>query len=132
MSSYVDLVAERVVVFDGATGTNLQALGLGPDDFGGAAFEGCNEILVETRPDAVRELHRSFFEVGVDVVETNSFGDLPFVLGEYGIAERAEALARTAAQLAREVASGFSRSRWRPDSSTAQPRSAWVGVGVST
>ncbi len=107
MRGYLDLLAERVLVFDGATGTNLQRLGLGPDDFGGAKLEGCNEILVETRPEVIRELHRSFLEVGVDVVETDSFGDLPFVLGEYGLAERARPLARRSAELAREVVDGY-------------------------
>ncbi len=77
-------------------------------DFGGEALEGCNEMLCVTRPDVVRELHRSFLDVGVDVVETNSFGSLPLVLAEYKIAERAEELARASARLAKEVASGYS------------------------
>jgi 5-methyltetrahydrofolate--homocysteine methyltransferase len=108
MTSYLDLCAQRVVIFDGATGTNLQLLGLGPDDFGGPSLEGCNEVLVASRPELVSELHRSFLEVGVDVVETNSFGSHPVILAEYGIAERAEELARRSAELAREVASSFS------------------------
>ena len=108
MSSYLDLVNERVVIFDGALGTNVQLLGLGPDDFGGAQFEGCNEILVATRPDLIQSLHESFLEVGVDVIETNSFGSLSVVLGEYGIAERAYELAHRSAAIAREVADGFS------------------------
>src|SRR2546421_181993 len=70
MTSYLEAVAERVVVFDGAMGTNLQLAGLGPDDFGGTHLEGCNEVLVSTRPDLVADLHRSFFEVGVVVIET--------------------------------------------------------------
>jgi 5-methyltetrahydrofolate--homocysteine methyltransferase len=106
--SYLELVRERVVVFDGATGTNLQLRDLGPDDFGGEHYEGCNEMLVLTRPDVVRELHRSFLEVGVDVVETDSFGSFPVVLAEYGIADKAEELARRSAELAREVAHGYS------------------------
>src|ERR1700735_2427232 len=108
MRSYLDLVAERVAIFDGATGTNLQLLGLGPDDFGGPQFEGCNEILVATRPDAIRELHRSFLDVGVDVIETDSFGSLSVVLAEYGIADRAYEISRRSAELAREVADDFS------------------------
>src|SRR5271167_1660805 len=108
MSSYLEAVRESVVVFDGATGTNLQLRGLGPDDFGGPALEGCNEILVDTRPDVIRDLHASFLDVGVDIVETDSFGSVPIVLAEYGIAERAEALGRRSAELAREVASGYS------------------------
>jgi 5-methyltetrahydrofolate--homocysteine methyltransferase len=108
VSGYLDLLAERVVIFDGATGTNLQLAGLGPDDFGGPALEGCNEMLVVTRPDVVRDLHRSFLDVGVDVIETDSFGAFPVVLAEYQIAERSAELARRAAELAREVAHGYS------------------------
>src|SRR5262249_22934349 len=111
--SYLDAVRERVVVFDGATGTNLQLRHLGPDDFGGPAFEGCNEILVDTRPDVVADLHRSFFDVGCDVVETDSFGALPWVLAEYDLADRTRHLATRAAQLARDVAGPVGTSgRW--------------------
>ena len=112
MSSYLDAVRESVVVFDGATGTNLQLRDLGPDDFGGPALEGCNEILVETRPDVVADLHRSFFDVGCDVVETDSFGSLPWVLAEYGLAERTKELARKSASIARDVAGAAGGSRW--------------------
>ncbi len=107
VGSYLEALAERVVVFDGATGTNLQLRNLDPDDFGGPALEGCNEMLVATRPDVVADLHRSFLEVGCDVVETDSFGSLPWVLAEYGIAGRARELARLAATIARDVADGF-------------------------
>src|SRR3984893_10446693 len=111
MSSYLDAVHERVVIFDGATGTNLQLRQLGPDDFGGAALEGCNELLCDTRPDVVADLHRSFFDIGVDVVETDSFGSLPWVLAEYGIAERTHELALKSARIARDVADGYG-GRW--------------------
>ena len=109
MSSYVDAVRGSVVIFDGATGTNLQLRHLGPDDFGGAALEGCNEFLVETRPDVVADLHRSFLDVGCDVVETDSFGSLPWVLAEYGLEDRTKELAKKAASIARDVAGG---DRW--------------------
>ena len=104
MSAYLDAVRERVVIFDGAGGTNLQLRHLGPDDFGGAALEGCNEILVDTRPDVIAALHQSFFDVGCDAVETDSFGSLPWVLAEYGLAPRTRELATKAARIAREVA----------------------------
>src|SRR5437660_10130939 len=104
MTGYLDAVHERVVIFDGATGTNLQLRDLGADDFGGAPLEGCNEILVETRPDVIADLHRSFFDVGCDVVETNTFGALPWVLAEYDLADRTWAVARQAAGIARDVA----------------------------
>ncbi|MGH9303930.1 MAG: homocysteine S-methyltransferase family protein, partial [Acidimicrobiales bacterium] len=107
-NDYLDAARERVIIFDGATGTNLQLRDLAPDDFGGEVYEGCNEILVDTRPDIVRELHASFLEAGVDVVETDSFGGYPIVLAEYQLADRAEELARRSAELAREVADGYS------------------------
>ncbi|MGH9179029.1 MAG: methionine synthase, partial [Acidimicrobiales bacterium] len=105
--SYLDAVRERVVIFDGATGTNLQLRELTADDFGGPALEGCNEVLVDTRPDVVADLHRSFFEVGVDVVETDTFGAFAPVLAEYGLADRAHELNLKAARIAREVADGY-------------------------
>jgi len=115
MSSYLDAARERVVVFDGATGTNIQLADLGPDDFGGPVLEGCNEVLADTRPDLVAELHRSFLEVGVDVVETDTFGAFSTVLADYGIAERAHELNVKAAGIARELAGSYStpdRPRW--------------------
>ncbi len=108
MPGYLDLVRERVVIFDGATGTNLQLRELGPDDFGGPELEGCNEALVVYRPDVISDLHASFLDVGVDVIETDSFGSFPTVLAEYQIAGRAAELALRSAELAREVASGYS------------------------
>ncbi|KAA0233630.1 MAG: Methionine synthase [Acidimicrobiales bacterium] len=107
MGTFLEAARERVVVFDGATGTNLQERRLTADDFGGPQFEGCNEILVATRPDVVADLHRSFFEVGVDVVETDTFGAFGVPLAEYGIAERAHELNLKAAHIAREVADGY-------------------------
>ena len=82
---YLDAVDERVVVFDGAFGTYIQALDLGPDDFGGLALEGCNEMLCLTRPDVIAGMHEAFFAVGVDVVETASFGAFATVLAEYDV-----------------------------------------------
>jgi 5-methyltetrahydrofolate--homocysteine methyltransferase len=104
---------QRVVVADGAMGTMLQTHALTLDDFHG--YEGCNEILNVTRPDVVRAVHNAYFEVGVDCVETNTFGANFGNLGEYGITERIFELAEAGAQLAREVADGWStpdRRRW--------------------
>ena len=103
---FLDLLHERVLVLDGAFGTWMQARNLGPDDFGGEALEGCNEQLVMTRPDLVAEMHDEFFRVGVDGVETATFGAFPLVLNEYGLADRTFEMNRRAAELAREVASG--------------------------
>ena len=107
MSPFIDLVNERVVVYDGATGTNLQELGLTADDFGGAQFEGCTDLLSVTRPDVIAELHESFFRVGSDVVETNSFGAFAVPLNEYGIPDRAHEISLASARIAREVADGY-------------------------
>ncbi len=106
-ASYLLALERGVVVFDGATGTNLQLADLSLDDFGSAALEGCNEVLCATRPDVVEQLHRSFLDVGVDVVETNSFGAFSVVLAEYGIADRAFELAERSARIARRVADEF-------------------------
>jgi 5-methyltetrahydrofolate--homocysteine methyltransferase len=97
-----------VLVFDGATGTSLQQMDLDADDFGGAALEGCNEILVETRPDAVQAVHRQFLEAGCDVIETDTFGAASIVLAEYGLEDQAFSLNKRAAELAREMADLYS------------------------
>src|SRR5665213_1324390 len=114
-SSYLRAVSDRVVIFDGAMGTHPQLAELTADDFGGPDLEGCNELLVVSRPDAVDRVHRSFFEVGCDVVETDTFGAFGPVLAEYGQAHRVHELNLAAARLARQAADDFStpdRPRW--------------------
>jgi len=108
MSDFLAALAERVLVFDGAFGTWVQNHDLGPDDFGGETLEGCNEHLVLTRPDLIADLHSEFFSVGVDAVETATFGSFPIVLAEYDIAEKTVEMNEAAARIAREVAHGFS------------------------
>src|ERR687893_3054058 len=107
MSDFLKTLSERVIIFDGAMGTNLQVQNLSVDDYGGPQFEGCPEYLLVSRPEAVERVHAAFFEVGCDVVETNSFGAIPYVLGEYGIAEMTYDLNLRAARLARRVAADF-------------------------
>ncbi|MGD9704743.1 MAG: methionine synthase [Acidimicrobiia bacterium] len=104
---YLDAVAQRVIVFDGAFGTYVQGLDLTADDFGGPELEGCNEMLCLTRPDVIRSMHDAFFAVGVDAVETASFGSFGVVLNEYSIPEKTHELNVAAARLAREVADGY-------------------------
>ena len=114
-SEYLNAARQRVVVFDGAMGTNLQLADLTADDFGGPDLEGCNELLVITRPDAIDRVHRSFLEVGSDVVETDTFGAFEPVLAEYGQGHRVHELNLAAALLARQAADDFStpdRPRW--------------------
>src|SRR2546429_1029438 len=103
-----ELLAQRILVLDGAMGTMLQQRNLNAEDFGGAALEGCNENLVRTRPDVVLDIHRKYFEAGSDIVETNSFGGAPIVLAEYGLAGDAHLLNKRAAELARQAADEFS------------------------
>ncbi|HSA52044.1 MAG TPA: methionine synthase, partial [Yinghuangia sp.] len=106
-------LATRVVVADGAMGTMLQAQDPTLDDFQG--HEGCNEILNVSRPDIVRSVHEAYFSVGVDCVETNTFGANLANLGEYDIADRIFELSEAGARIAREVADGFSTAdqpRW--------------------
>ncbi len=104
---YLAAVEERIVIFDGAFGTFVQALDLSADDFGGPALEGCNEMLCVTRPDLIANMHDEYFAVGVDVVETASFGSFSVVLNEYGVAEKSHELNVAAASIAREVADGY-------------------------
>ena len=105
--SYLDAINERVIVFDGAFGTYIQDLNLSADDFGGPSLEGCNEMLCITKPDVIRSMHEAFLAVGVDALETASFGSFSTVLNEYDIPERTFELNVAAASLAREVAHGF-------------------------
>jgi 5-methyltetrahydrofolate--homocysteine methyltransferase len=110
LSSRSDLfrtaLAERVLVADGAMGTMLQAADPSMDDFQG--HEGCNEILNITRPDVVRSVHDAYFAVGVDAVETNTFGANLANLGEYGISDRIYEFAQAGARIAAEAAAQWS------------------------
>jgi len=97
-------LAERILVLDGAMGTQIQSLGLSSDDFGGERFDGCNEHLVLTKPSAIRAIHCAYFDAGADIATTNTFGATPLVLAEYGLAEKAREINRQAARIAREAA----------------------------
>jgi 5-methyltetrahydrofolate--homocysteine methyltransferase len=97
-----------VIVFDGAMGSSLQTQNLTAEDFGGAQYEGCNEYLVMTKPEAVEKVHRGFLDVGADVIETDTFGGASIVLAEYDLADQAYILNKTAAELAKRVAAEYS------------------------
>lgn len=107
--NYLEAVHERVIVFDGAFGTFVQDLDLGPDDFGGESLEGCNEMLCITRPDVIEAMHAAFLDAGVDAIETASFGSFSTVLVEYEIPERAYELNVAAAEIARRVADSYEK-----------------------
>ena len=106
MTDFLQTVKERVVVYDGAMGTNIQFRNPGVDDFWGK--DGCNELLVLSRPDIIKDIHASFFKVGCDVVETNTFGSTRVVLAEYELQDKTAELNIAAARLAKEVAQQFS------------------------
>ncbi|MGA8534576.1 MAG: homocysteine S-methyltransferase family protein, partial [Candidatus Tumulicola sp.] len=103
MSEYLRLLGERVLIFDGAMGTQLMALELSAEDFGGARYHGCNEALVLARPDIVRDIHAAYLAAGADVVETNSFMGSRIKLDEYGLGERTIEVNGRAAELARQA-----------------------------
>src|SRR5947209_3562455 len=106
MSQFLQAVRERVVVYDGAMGTNIQKRNPSPDDFWGK--EGCNELLVLSRPDIIRDIHADFLRVGCDVVETDTFGATSIVLAEYQLQDKVAEINRAAVKLAREAADAFS------------------------
>src|SRR5918997_514256 len=115
MSDFLNTLKERIVVFDGAMGTNLQTQNLTLEDFGGLQFEGCPEYLLITKPEAIEKVHTGFLDVGCDVIETNSFGGTSVVLAEYQIPHMAYELNFKAAELAKRVANDYSTKdhpRW--------------------
>jgi 5-methyltetrahydrofolate--homocysteine methyltransferase len=106
MSDFLQTVRERVVIYDGAMGTSIQARNPSVDDFWGR--EGCNELLVLSRPDIIKDIHGSFLKVGCDVVETDTFGATRVVLAEYDLQDKTAEINIAAAKLAKEVAQQFS------------------------
>jgi 5-methyltetrahydrofolate--homocysteine methyltransferase len=106
MADFLETVKERVVVYDGAMGTNIQKRNPTLDDYWGK--ENCSEVLVLSRPDIIRDIHADFFRVGCDIVETDTFGGSGIVLGEFELRDRVHEINLRAAQLAKEVAQQFS------------------------
>jgi len=106
MADFLQTVRDRVVIYDGAMGTNIQFRNPSVDDFWGK--EGCNELLVLSRPDIIKDIHASFFAVGCDVVETDTFGATRVVLAEYELQDKVAEINIAAARLAKEVAAQFS------------------------
>jgi 5-methyltetrahydrofolate--homocysteine methyltransferase len=113
-----------VIVFDGAMGTSLQMQNLTAADFGGTEYEGCNEYLIITKPEAVAKVHRDFLIAGADVIETDTFGGTSIVLAEYDLGDRAYELSKKAAELAKSVTAEFSTPE--------QPRFVAGSVGPTT
>src|SRR6185503_15367880 len=111
-SRYLDELSRRVLVYDGAMGTNIQRYNLSADDFGGKALEGCNDYLVITRPDVIQQIHESFLAVGCDVVETCTFQSTPRRLHEWGLGDKTREINVAAARLARAAADKYSTPEW--------------------
>lgn len=105
---YLDALNQRVLIYDGAMGTNLQQMNLTPEHFGGERTFGCNDYLVITYPQAVEQVHRSFLDVGVDVIETCTFRSNRITLAEYGLQDQVLEINRRAAALARRLADEYS------------------------
>src|SRR5271169_2553992 len=122
MSDFLQAVQERVVIFDGAMGTSIQARNPSVDDYWGK--EGCNELLALSRPDIIKDIHAAFFSVGCDVVETDTFGATRVVLAEYELQDKVAEINIAAAKIAREVAQQFSTA--------ARPRFVAGSIGPTT
>ncbi|REE80050.1 methionine synthase (B12-dependent) [Paenibacillus taihuensis] len=103
-----EMLERRILILDGAMGTMIQQADLGPEDFGGEELDGCNEMLVLTRPDVIQGIHEAYLEAGADILETNTFGATAVVLAEYDIPEKAREINLAAAKLARAAADKFS------------------------
>ncbi len=103
-SAFARAFERRILVMDGAMGTMIQARDLSALDFGGSQLEGCNEHLNLTRPDVIHAIHEAYLDAGADLISPNSFGCAPYVLAEYGLAERCHEIALAGARIARAAA----------------------------
>ena len=120
---FLDHLARRVLVIDGAMGTQIHAADLDLEkDYRG--LENCSEVIVLTRPDVLHDIHANYFRVGSDAVETNTFGGMPHVLNEFGLERQTLEINRRAAEIAREAADEFST----PD----KPRFVMGSMGPGT
>ncbi|MBM3784921.1 MAG: methionine synthase [Acidobacteria bacterium] len=119
-----EALSERILLLDGGMGTMLQKCDLHAHDYGGAKYEGCPEILIETRPDVISSIHRQYLEAGSDIIETDTFGSTPVVLAEYELGHKAYELSFGAAKVARAVCDEFSTA--------AKPRFVAGSVGPTT
>ena len=122
--NFLQVLNEKIVVFDGAMGTNIQTQNLTADDFGGEHLNGCNEYLLISKPSAVEKVHSDFLAAGVDVIETDTFGSSSLVLGEYDLQDRAYEISKKGAALAKKVAKEFSTA--------AHPRFVAGSIGPTT
>ncbi len=133
-AQFAELLEERILLFDGAMGTCIQDAELTAVDFGGEQYVGCNEYLSIVKPDLIEGIHSRYLAAGADIVETNTFGAIPFVLEEYGLSERALEINEAAALIARRVASeydGSCRIRYVAGSMGPSTRSISLTGGIT-
>ena len=123
MSRFLDTLAQHVIIYDGAMGTNIQTYQLTAEDYGGQATEGCNEYLVLTKPSVIEEIYAGFMEAGCDVIESDSFTASRLKLDEYGIGHLTREVNLAAARLARSVADRYSTPE--------QPRFVAGSIGLT-
>ena len=108
MSQFLETLSRQVIIYDGAMGTNIQRYQPTAEDYGGQATEGCNEYLVLSKPSIIEEIHAGFFEVGCDIIESDSFTASRLKLDEYGVGHLTKEVNLTAARLARRIADSYS------------------------
>jgi 5-methyltetrahydrofolate--homocysteine methyltransferase len=118
--TYLDALEHKVLVFDGAMGTSLQVQELTAEHFGGEQYNGCNDYLVISYPEVVEKVHRSFLEVGVDVLETDTFRANRITMEEYDLQDRVVEINEVAASLARKLADEYSTVDSRPSTVDGQ------------
>ncbi|BCG59526.1 methionine synthase [Paenibacillus sp. URB8-2] len=102
-----EALEQRILILDGAMGTMIQQVPLTGEDFGGDELDGCNEMLVLTRPEVIRDIHEAYLEAGADLIETNTFGATSVVLAEYDIPQKAREINLVAAAIAREAVNKY-------------------------
>ncbi|NVN90408.1 MAG: methionine synthase [Desulfuromonadales bacterium] len=133
-NSLITALSQRILVMDGAMGTQIQARNLSADDFGGPSFEGCNEQLVLTRPEVILRIHRDYLEAGADIISTDTFGATDFVLAEYGLEDQVHEINCRAAGIARQACDALvtpARPRWVAGSMGPTTRTISVTGGVT-
>ncbi len=108
VEEFKEMLSKRILVLDGAMGTSLHAMNLTAEDYGGTEYEGCPEHLLLSKPEAIEEIHRSYLEVGADIIETNTFGGTSIVLAEYNLQHLVYEINRAAAQIAKRIATEYS------------------------
>lgn len=132
--SILEALSKRILVIDGAMGTQLQERNLAAPDFGGEAFEGCNEQLVLTRPDVIEDVHLAYLNAGADIVETDTFGATDIVLSEYGLQDKVFEINKSAVEIARRACDRIAtpeKPRWVAGSMGPTTRTISVTGGVT-